>query len=101
MAGDLIVGFAGFPAHTHGEILAELFGCAAEEAIARFVTEIVEGRQIIAVWRVSGKPRNIWLPVYEGNSLADVLDDLSRFGEPDETVEFRFWDGTKVDPPAA
>lgn len=96
--GDLTVGFAGCPSHTHGSILAELFGCAEEEAITRFVTDIVDGRQVIAVWRVSGRLTDVWLPMHEGRSLPDLLADLRRYGEPHETVEFRLWDGTKVEP---
>jgi hypothetical protein len=95
--GDLTVGFDGFPSHTHGSILAEIFGCGQEEAITRFVTEIVEGKQIIALWRLSGQLRDVWLPLHEGLSLPDVIADLNRYGDPNETVEFRLWNGTKVE----
>lgn len=97
--GDLTVGFAGCPAHTHGSILAAQFGTGEAEAVARFVAGIIEGQQVIAVWRARGRVRDVWVPEHEGRSLHDELADVAGYGEPGETVEFRLWDGTRVQPP--
>ncbi len=95
--GDMTVGFDGCPAHTHGSILAELFGCDEETAVARFVAEIVESKQVIAIWRVAGRRTDAWLPRHEGRSLRDEIAGLLQYGETNETVEFRLWDGTTVE----
>lgn len=41
--GNTCIGFDGFIWHTHGDILAALFGLPEEEAVASFVAEILSG----------------------------------------------------------
>ena len=97
-AGDVTIGVADCPAHTHGSILAELFLCNEAVAVERFISGIVESRAVIAIWRIGDRIRDVWLPEHEGHTLRTVVTDLHKHGEPDETVEFRLWDGTKIDP---
>jgi hypothetical protein len=98
--GDITIGFDGCPSHIHGDILAELYGCDEKTAVTRFVADIVENRQIIAIWRVSGRVRDIWVPEHNGNSLDKVVADLNHYGEANETVEFRLWNGKEVVAPS-
>jgi hypothetical protein len=94
--GDLTIGFDGAPAHTHGSILAELSGLDEESAAEQFIAGIIESRKVIAIWRAAGEIREIWIPEHNYQSLQDVILNL----EPGETVEFRLWNGTKIDAPA-
>ncbi len=86
--GDLTVGFEGHPWHTHGDILAALSGGSPEEATAQFVADLLANKLIIAVATVAGKIRDVWII----DSPADTL----RYCPPDEVIDFRLWDGTKV-----
>jgi hypothetical protein len=95
--GDVTIGFADCPAHTHASILSDLFECDEPEAVKRFVSDIVESRAVIAIWRIGDRIRDVWLPEHEGHTLRTVVANLRKHGEPDETVEFRLWDGTKID----
>lgn len=97
--GDITVGFEGCPAHTHGSILAGQYGCDEREAVEKFVSRIVTGKYVIAVCRFPDRVRDIWLPEHEGSDLHEVVADLARYGDPGETVEFRLWDGTKIETP--
>jgi hypothetical protein len=102
---DVTLGFDGFEWHTHGDILAAMSEGqtvasfwssrtpeSASESITKyakqFVDDLLSGKLIIAITKVSGAIRDIW-----------VTDDLAadvRYCSPDETIEFRLWDGTTV-----
>lgn len=99
--GDITVGFADCPSHTHGDILASQYGVSEEPAVEKFVSDIIEGRHVIAVWRVDGRVRDIWVPEHEGLTLQQELADLALNCMQGETVEFRRWDGSKVQVPSA
>jgi hypothetical protein len=96
--GDITIGFGGCPAHTHGSILAQFYGCDEDAAAWRFITGILEGKLIIAIRRISGVMTDAWIPETDRQTLDDILADLERYGEQGETVEFRLWDGAKVEP---
>ena len=96
--GDVTIGFANCPTHTHGSILAELTQCDEATAVERFVSDIVESKAVIAVWRIEGRLRDVWLPEHEGHKLRDVVANLRIFGESGETVEFRLWNGKRIEP---
>jgi hypothetical protein len=82
--GDISLGFEGYPAHAHGDILASLSGLPIQAAIRRYVDALVNGTAIIAVARVGGRIRDVW-----------VTDEPapSKYEPDDETIEFRYWDG--------
>jgi len=86
-SGDYCLGFDGYSWHTHADILAELSGLGEAEAMRQFVDELVSGRAIIAIARVGGKIRDVW--VVDGPLPGKYKTD-------DETFEFRFWDGRPV-----
>jgi len=88
--GDWTIGFDGFPWHTHGSILAELSGQDEKSAVERYLAALIDNVAVIALIRVSGKLTDIWI-------TDDPADDLlSHHAPPDETVEFRLWDGTPI-----
>jgi hypothetical protein len=83
--GDVALGFAGFAWHTHADLLAWETSLTEAEAVERFVQDVLDNRAVIAVSRIGGKVRNVW-----------VTDDLTSEScdlPPGETVELRYWDG--------
>jgi hypothetical protein len=83
--GDIALGFDGFPWHTHADILASLSGLSENEPVRQFVDDLLNGRAIIGIARVGDTIRDVW-----------VTDRPSpdKYKPEDETVEFRYWDGT-------
>ncbi len=90
--GDWAIGFDGFPWHTHGSILAELSGQNEIAAIERFVADLTGNISVIVLTRRSGVLTDVWIT----DDLAAAVSDCKRYGWPDETIEFRLWDGTAV-----
>jgi hypothetical protein len=82
--GDVCIGFDGCSWHTHADILASLSGLREVEAVRQFVDGLLGGRAIIAVARVGGKIRDVWVA---DEAIAD------KYKPDDETIEFRYWDG--------
>ena len=88
--GDITMGFDGFGWHTHGDLLAAMPSESPEKAAEHFVAMLTAGELIIAISKVSGTTRDIWI-------TADPAADL-RYCPAAETLEFRLWDGTKILP---
>jgi hypothetical protein len=87
--GDITMGFDGFPWHTHGDILAALSSGTPAEATQRYVADLISNKLIIAVSKVSGTIRDVWI-------TDDPASD--RHACPaGEAIDFRLWDGTKVE----
>jgi len=82
---DTSLGFAGHEWHTHGDLIAGSFGVTEREAIARFVEDLLGDRSVIAVSRVGGGIRNVWV-------TDDPASEL-RYKPAEEEVEFRYWSG--------
>lgn len=95
-AGDITIGFDGFGWHTHGDVLAGGYtlagrdGLAPEEATRIFVADVMENRAVIALLRVAGSIRDVWV-------TDDVAKEL-KYQQEGEQLTFRFWDGTAVSP---
>ena len=90
--GDWTMGFDGFPSHTHGSILAALSGQDEIAAIERYVADLIGNISVIVLTRRSGVLTDVSIT----DDPADTLAGYKRYGWPDETVEFRLWDGTAV-----
>jgi hypothetical protein len=82
---DIILGFEGFPWHTHADMLASAFGTSEAPAIDQFVDDLLGDRCIIAVSRIGGTIRDVWI-------TTDPRSDL-RYASDDEVLEFRYWSG--------
>jgi len=82
---DLSLGFAGYSWHTHADLLAASFGISEQEAIARFVEDLIDDRAIIAVSRVGGKIHDVWI-------TDDPLSEM-RYKPEEEDIKFRHWSG--------
>lgn len=85
--GDVSLGFDGFAWHTHGDILASLNGSSESEAVDRFVDDLVSNRTVIAVSRIGGELRDVW--------VADDPTSEFRYLSEGESIELRYWDGKK------
>src|SRR5215212_513168 len=89
--GDITIGFEGFAWHTHGDILAATYafagvsGLTPETASARFVDDVVSNRAIIAVLRSGGDISDLWVTEDPAGERRSV--------QPDESLEFRYWNG--------
>ena len=59
--GDICIGFEGYSWHTHSDILASLSGLREDAAVRQFVDDVIGGRTIIAVARVAGQIRDVWV----------------------------------------
>ena len=86
--GDVALGFDGFSWHTHGDILAALSGLPLEAAVRQFVDALLSGHSVIAVSRIGGEVRDVW--------VADPPYEADQYTPPEETIEFRRWDGSAV-----
>jgi len=87
---DLMLGFQDMPWHTHADLLPPASSGMPEDATLQFVEAIIAGKWVVVITRVAGEIRDIGLTL-------DPSDDLLYCG-PDETLEFRLWDGSKVGP---
>jgi hypothetical protein len=92
--GDWTLGFDGCPAHTHGSILASLSGLDEVSAIERYLAELMGNVSVIALRRESGVVTDAWVT----DDPAEEVMNSEKYGGPDETIEFRLWDGTIVKP---
>jgi hypothetical protein len=90
--GDVCHGFDGFSWHTHADILASLSGLGEDEAVRPFVGDLIAGRAIIAISRVRGEIRGVW-----------VADEpaADEYKPDNETIEFKYWDGRVIAEPSA
>ena len=82
---DIALGFEGFSWHTHADMLASAFGTSEAPAIDQFVDDLLGDRCIIAVSRIGGTIRDVWI-------TTDPRSDL-RYASDDEVLEFRYWSG--------
>jgi lipoprotein-anchoring transpeptidase ErfK/SrfK len=71
-ANDVTTGFAGFPWHTHEEILES----------------VLANRAIIAVLKRGDAVEDIW--------ITDDVENELRYKQPDEEIVFRYWNGSHV-----
>jgi hypothetical protein len=88
--GDWTISFDGFAWHTHGSVLAAQSGQEEISAIDRFVADLTGNITVIVLTRRSGVLTDIWITDDPATTLT------KRYGWPDETIEFRLWDGTAV-----
>ena len=83
--GDVALGFDSFSWHTHADMLAAVADIPETEAVERFVQDVLGNRAIIAVSRVGGEIRDVW--------VSDDPTSEHRYLSEGESVELRYWDG--------
>jgi hypothetical protein len=88
--GDISLGFHNATVHTHGDILASLFGLPVEEAVAAFVDAILSNKAVIAICEVDGRHVDTW--------ISDDPDAPDPYRPENETVTFRYWNGSPYTP---
>jgi hypothetical protein len=84
--GDVSLGFSGYSWHTHAEILAVTKGLTELEAVEQFVCDLTESRTVIVISRIRGQIRDVWVTDDPQGELRYIADE--------ESLEFRFWDGS-------
>jgi hypothetical protein len=90
--GDWTIGFDGFPWHTHGSILAELSGQDEVPAVERFLADLIGNVSVIALTRISGELTSVCVT----DDPEETLRDCRKYGQANETIEFRLWNGTAI-----
>jgi hypothetical protein len=85
--GDIALGFDGFPWHTHADMLAAASDLTEAIAVEQFLQELLGSRAVIAVLRVGGKIKDVWVTDDPGSESCDLSEG--------ESVELRLWDGRK------
>ena len=90
--GDWTIGFDGFPWHTHGSILAALSGLEEVPAVERFLADLIGNVSVIALTRISGELTDVWVT----DDPDEAHRDCRKYGQAEETIEFRLWNGTPV-----
>jgi hypothetical protein len=89
--GTVCLGFPGYLWHHHAQDLAAASGLSEQEAVERYVRDLLENRLVIAVTRVSEKVTYVKVtedPASETHHLP-----------PDMSVELRYWNGTRWEIP--
>jgi hypothetical protein len=87
---DVSLGFEGYQWHTHASMIASALGTSEERAVSRFVSDLLCDHSIIAVSRIGGVIREVWIS-------ADPQSDL-RYKSDAEVLEFRYWSGEQWNP---
>ena len=88
---DFTIGFDGYSWHTHGDVIAgelQLVGeppLPADEAVKRFVTDLVADRVAICIYRTNGRIDDI------AATYVPAGDDP--YVGPGESVAIRTWSG--------
>jgi hypothetical protein len=59
--GDTLIGFDGFPWHTHADILGELYGVGQKEVVERFIEDIVSDRSFICIIKKDNVVIDVWV----------------------------------------
>jgi hypothetical protein len=57
-----------------------------------FLSDLTNNISVIALRRISGELKDVWVT----NDPADEMLNSKKHGSPDETFEFRLWNGTSV-----
>ena len=82
---DLSLGFSGYNWHTHADLLVGPYGASEEEAAARFVEDLLSDQLVIAMSRIGGVVKDVWI-------TDDPTSELKYEPEGENTV-FRYWSG--------
>lgn len=88
--GDVSLGFDGFSWHTHADCLAAVTGLPEADAVREFVDDLIGGVSVIVLWSVNGELRQVWV---SDDPQEDAGYATSKYAEPGESVELRYWDG--------
>jgi len=82
---DVSLGFSGFSWHTHADLLRGTYGATEQEAVVRFVEELLNDRMVVALTRIGGVIQDVWV-------TDDPASEL-RYKPEEEDIEFRYWSG--------
>src|SRR5262245_34725405 len=86
--GDTLIGFDGHQWHTHGDMLSFASGLPEEKAIRTFVDSILTDGAVIAISRIAGEVRDVWITEHPKGEF--------EYKPPEESLEFRRWSGAVV-----
>ena len=84
--GDITIGFEGSEWHTHGDVLAGVAETTLEEAVQRFIDDLLNDKSVVAVGPYDRSPRYVW------------VEDGSEDAGDDAEVRRRYWSGRQPAP---
>jgi hypothetical protein len=84
---ETIVGFNDFAWSTSSGFLASRWDISEDAAVRRFVEEVLGSQAIIAVASAGPAIRDVWVTDRPASEL--------KYKRHEETIAFRFWDGTR------
>ena len=85
-ADDDVIGFEGFPWHTHSELLSGLDTEPEIETMPQLIEALKQRRLVVAVSRINGNIDDVWFTDDPESELIGL--------EQGHAVELRYWDGT-------
>ena len=85
-AHNITIRFNDFAWSTSDRFLASKWGISEEAAVTRFVDEVLGNRAIIAVAHAGLAIRDVWVTDRPAAEL--------KYKRHEETIVFRFWDGS-------
>ena len=89
--GVVCLGFDGYLWHHHAHALAVAWGISEQEAVERYIRDLLENRLVIAVARVGGNVTCVNVTEYPASEARHIPPGMS--------VELRYWNGTRWDNP--
>lgn len=88
--GDITIGFEGLPWHTHADIIASLRGEEdKEQALREYLDDLFHDRLPIILMTKGGTISEPYVPEFPDEPID------TKYFEPDESYEVRFWSGSK------
>jgi hypothetical protein len=89
--GVVCLGFDGYLWHRHAHDLSTAWGISEQEAVQRYVRDLLENRLVIAVARVGGEVTCV-------NVTEDPASETLHI-PPGMSIELRYWNGIRWDNP--
>jgi hypothetical protein len=84
--GDMALGFECFAWHMHADMLVGTYGASEDVAVEQFVGALLNNKLLIAVVRDGGAAEDVFISRVPQKDL--------RYKPADESIEFRYWDGS-------
>lgn len=84
-ADDDVIGFEGYPWHTHLELLPGLDAEPEIQTMSQLIEALTERRLVLAAARTSGEIDDVW--------FTDDPESEVEGWEAPRTIELRYWDG--------
>lgn len=93
---DWLIGIEPGGWHTHPDILANVYDTTQQEATERYVDQILNDQQVIALRFVSENLHDAFVVDLVYSSMEEVMESEKKYIEQNERMIFRYWSGKQV-----